>query len=89
MKVKIAQNSYRTTTLPISIQTKPKQRLKTHFSPPKFTKCEITFISFCLGFHPLEPLKVGFTHKILARNKSCVFLGSIRLGDIFTGCNLT
>ena len=30
MKVKMAQNSYRTTTQQISIQTKPKQRLGGH-----------------------------------------------------------
>ncbi len=43
MKIKIAQISYRTNTLQIPIQTKPKQRSKPHFFTPNFTKSEITF----------------------------------------------
>ena len=38
MKIKIAQNSIRTTTLQVAIQTKPNQGSKPHFFPPNYTK---------------------------------------------------
>ena len=54
MGIKIGQNLSRTTTLPLLILTKPKQRPKLHFSPPNFTESEISLKIFCSGFQALQ-----------------------------------
>ena len=61
MKIKIAQNSMRTPTLQVAIQTKPNGGLNPIFSPPKYTKSVFSPKTRLVWFDGQFP-KVNDTH---------------------------